>query len=447
MLLRLSPTPRLFSDMSRLRLDTLIRLRWLAIGGQTIAILVVRFGLGFELPLLECFAVLSLSIIVNIVSRLRFPTSIRLGDRAALIYLGFDLVQLSALLFLTGGLSNAFALLLLVPIVVAASTLNARLTLFLGGVGLTLAAILAFWHQPLPWYANDSYRPPTLIVLGEWLSLAGAMGFMGLYVFRVANEAQQLSDALTAAELALIHEQHLSQLDGLAAAAAHELGTPLATIALVAKELERDPNLQQSHSEDITLLRDQITRCREILGKLTSLDSPQDGHFHCITLPHLIEDIVAPQRQFGINLDVTCAGTGVDPVGWRDPAIVYGLGNLIENAVDFAKQSVQIDVRWTERTVSIRVIDDGPGFRPDILQRLGEPYVTSRPSQGADPHQDDKDIGLGLGFFIAKRLIERSGGKILLTNRDQPAQGAEVRIDWERHQFESGRHITPLVSR
>lgn len=429
-MLTLPHLPPLVPSESGLRLDTLIGLRWLAVGGQTLSVLVVYFVFGFSLPILSCLAVIATLVIVNLVSRLRFPAATRLSERAAFFYLGFDMAELSVLVYLTGGLENPFAILFLVPVIVSASSLRPGHTALLGACSLVIAAALTYWHLPLPWYRDIAYAPPVLITLGQWFALAASTTFMSLYVFRISRESRQLSDALAATELALMQEQHLSQLDGLAAAAAHELGTPLGTIALVAKELERDEALQAAHGEDITLLRSQVARCRDIMSKLTSLGTNLDEPFHRLPLSHLIEEVAEPHRHFGITVCVHAQGEGAEPIGRRNPAILYGLGNLIENAVDFAQTNVDIKARWNDRRLSILVRDDGPGFRADILAKLGEPYVTSRPGR-------EEEGGLGLGFFIAKRLIERTGGRLSLANLPAPDHGAQVRIEWERAAFEA----------
>src|SRR6185437_13510315 len=251
------------------------------------------------------------------------------------------------------------------------------------------------------------------------------------YAWQITEEAHQLSDALASTELVLAREQHLSQLDGLAAAAAHELGTPLSTISVIAKELENAIPADAPHGDDVRLLRQQATRCRDILAKLTEL-SASGAPFDHVPLAALIEEVVAPHRNFGVEIDVTLAG-GSPPMVARNPAILYGLGNLIENAVDFARERVVIEAAWSEDIINLSIIDDGPGFAPEIMERLGEPYVTSRRDPGDG---GDEPIGLGLGFFIAKTLLERSGAAIALENRTAPEQGAAVRLHWNRSDFE-----------
>ena len=275
---------------------------------------------------------------------------------------------------------------------------------------------------------------PMLYSLGLWVALMCALVFMAFYSSRVAAEARQLNDALTAAELVLQREHHLSALDGLAAAAAHELGTPLATIAVVAKELEKEIPPDSAYAEDVQLLRDQSQRCREILAKLTSLSSQPDEHLGPMPLYHVLETVAAPHRDFGVELKVSSRGSGPEPVAPHNPGLVYGLGNLVENAVDFAESEVRLELDWDSDIVRVVITDDGPGFADEVIGRIGEPYVTTRPAarRGLDEHG-----GLGLGVFIAKTLLERSGARLTLANRRAPAKGAVVTVRWPRAAFDS----------
>jgi two-component system sensor histidine kinase RegB len=418
------------------RLDTLTRLRWLAVIGQTAAVLVVNYGLDFELPLAACAAVIAASAWLNVALRLRFRVTQRLEpDRAAWL-LAFDIAQLTVLLFLTGGLHNPFAFLILGPVLISATALPPRMTLMLGVFAALCATALVFLHYPLPWAGNEPLVLPPLYILGIWLSILLAIGFIGVYAWQIAEESRQLADALAATELVLAREQHLSQLDGLAAAAAHELATPLSTIAVVARELERALGPESAHADDVRLLREQTQRCRDILAKLTELSTQAPGEpFDRTKVSALIEEVIAPHRNFGVDIDVVLpADRGTEPVGPRNPALLYGLGNLVENAVDFARQRAEVAVRWTPHQVAITIADDGPGFSPEIIGRIGEPYVTTR---GVRSMSTDTDpIGLGLGFFIAKTLLERSGATLALANRSPPETGAVVRVRWNRSDFE-----------
>ncbi len=423
------------------RLDTLVRLRWLAIIGQTTAVLAVYFGFNFELPIWACLAVIGLSAWLNVALRLRFHITQRLEpDRTAWL-LAFDIAELTVLLFLTGGLQNPFAFLFLAPVLLAATALPPRYAVMLGALAVACATALVIVHFPLPWDSDELLRLPPIYIMGVWLAILLAIGFIGVYAWQITEELHQLSDALAATELVLAHEQHLSQLDGLAAAAAHELGTPLSTISVIAKELENAIAADAPHGDDVRLLRDQATRCRNILGKITELSSSPEL-FDRVPLTALIEEVVAPHRHFGIEIDVVVADDKAgEPVGARNPAVIYGLGNLLENAVDFARERVTIRPRWTDNIVDLTISDDGPGFALEILDRLGEPYVTTRrPSANKSA---EEPTGLGLGCFIAKTLLERSGATVSFENEPSPEQGACVRLRWPRTDFERPAGFAP----
>jgi two-component system sensor histidine kinase RegB len=427
----LEPFPPLRRNV---RLDTLVRLRWLAVIGQTGAVVVVHFGLDFTLPLGWCLAVIGLSAWLNAALRLHYRMTHRLEpDRAAWL-LAFDIAQLAVLLFLTGGLQNPFAFLFLAPVLISATALPERMTLMLGGFAALCATALVFVHLPLPWESDEPLVLHPIYMLGIWLSLLLALGFISAYAWQVAEEARLLAEALASTELVLAREQHLSQLDGLAAAAAHELGTPLSTIAVVVKELERALEPGSPHAEDVKLLREQAQRCREILAKLTEL-STSAAPFDRMKLSALLEEVISPHRNFGVTIDVVLPpDRATEPVGAHNPAILYGLGNLVENAVDFARARVEVAAGWSAHDVAVTISDDGPGFPLEVMDRIGEPYVTSRGrGRGAAPEDES---GLGLGLFIAKTLLERSGAGLAFINRSPPATGAVVRVRWPRADFE-----------
>ena len=423
-----------------LRLDTLVRLRWLAIIGQAGAVAFVSLVLGFALPVAECLVLVGLSALLNLVLRARYPTSRRLRQWPAAALLAYDVAQLCGLLFLTGGLENPFAILLLAPVIVSATTLAPRSTVLLGLMVAAAASALAIAHLPLPWHPGERLELPLLYVAGVWVALLSACVFTGVYAFRVAEEARQLARALNAAELVLAREQHLSALDGLAAAAAHELGTPLATISLVAKELQRALPAGSPQADDIALLTSQSQRCREILSRLTTLPTQSDRHIARLALSHLVEEVVEPYRAFAPKIVVAPpTGKAPEPVGWRNPAIVQGLVNLMENAVDFAKEEVTVAAEWSEEAVTLTIADDGPGFAPGMIERIGEPYVTTR-SGGREAG------GLGLGLFIAKTLLERSGATLELANRPPPRTGAVVRVGWPRSRMDAAAGAAPAAA-
>ncbi|MER9047531.1 MULTISPECIES: ActS/PrrB/RegB family redox-sensitive histidine kinase [unclassified Mesorhizobium] len=418
-----------FQQSQRLRLNTLIRLRWLAIVGQSLTVLVVAYGLKFPLPVSMCFALIACSAWMNLLLTFRYPAAHRLTPLSAFAILTFDSLQLAGLLYMTGGLTNPFSLLMTVPVVVSATSLPLRLTAMLGALVIVAATLLVFYHLPLPWHEGAPLAMPFIYVAGMWMAVFCSIAFTAIYAFRVAEEARLLANALAATELVLQREQHLSALDGLAAAAAHELGTPLATITLVAKEMEKALGEDPKYGEDVKLLRSQSERCREILKRLTSLSSESEVHLSRLPLTSLVEEVTAPHRDFGISIKLRPGERiGPEPVGRRNPGVIYGLGNLVENAVDFARKNVTVRWSWNEAAVSFSIIDDGPGFPPEIIDRIGEPYMSTR--QGTEAGG-----GLGLGLFIAKTLLERSGATLDFRNSSEPGEGAIVQISWPRSVF------------
>src|SRR5450755_3547731 len=414
------------------RLDTILRLRWLAALGQLAAIFIVIQGLEFDLPVIPCVTIVGVSALLNLVLQMAFNPMQRLEPAYAAALLALNVVELAGLLYFTGGLQNPFSFLFLAPVLISATALPARLTVSLGLLAVACASALFFFHLPLPWDNEEPLVLPPIYLVGVWLSIVVAIGVTSLYAFQVTEEARKLSDALAATELVLTREQHLTQLDGLAAAAAHELGTPLSTIVLISRELQRALQGNDQVAGDIKTLREQAQRCRDILAKITQLSS-SGAPFDNMKLSTLIEEAVAPHRDFGVDIKVRIAVAGSkEPIGSRNPAILYGVGNLLENAVDFARSVVEVNAWWNTDTIEINISDDGPGFAPDILKRIGEPYLSRRPSS-----EDTHDRGLGLGVFIARTLLERTGAKVSFTNRAFPDHGAVVQISWPRSRFEA----------
>jgi two-component system sensor histidine kinase RegB len=327
-------------------------------------------------------------------------------------------------------------MLFLTPVIISSVSLPSKLTLLLGIVMIAVATVLAGEYYPLPWYHDEKLSFPLLYRAGIWAALALSAAFIGIYAARVSDEARLLADALAATELVLEREQHLSQLDGLAAAAAHELGTPLATITLIIKELQKSaPAKAPALRDDLALLAQEAARCREILGKLASLGAmDQSSVMNLLSIDTLIQEVVEPQFDSGVEVEISKSGPPNAPVLARNPAILYGLGNLVENAIDFANSHVKIDAWWSQSYVTISIQDDGPGFSPDILDRLGDPYLRGRPTERRT--KSDPDSGLGLGLFIAKTLLERSGAIVETTNVSPPRTGAVVKVTWPRAALE-----------
>jgi two-component system sensor histidine kinase RegB len=423
------------------RLDTILRLRWLAVLGQLAAIFIVEQGLEFDVEVAPCLTVVGLSALLNLSLQLWFNPMRRLEPAFAAALLALNIVELAGLLFFTGGLQNPFSFLFLAPVLISATALPIRFTIALGMLAVALASVLVFIHFPLPWDGDDPLVLPPIYLLGVWLSIVVAIGVTSLYAFQVAEESRKLSDALAATELVLTREQHLTQLDGLAAAAAHELGTPLSTIFLISRELEQGVADKPQLAGDIKMLREQAQRCRDILAKITQLSST-GAPFDRMPLSTLIEETVAPHRDFGVTIKVRIAVAGTpEPAGTRNPAIIYGVGNILENAVDFAQATVEVNAWWNAEAVEIVISDDGPGIPPDLLKRIGEPYLSRR--RDVDEAQGAHS-GLGLGVFIARTLLERTGAKVSFTNRLFPDHGAVARIVWPRSDFEMREPAEPV---
>ena len=420
----------------QLRLDTLIRLRWIAAGGQATAMLIAHFALGVRFPLMAGFGCLGASVLLNLWLRWAFPVSFRLEDRFATRILGFDILQLAALLFLTGGLANPFSILFLAPVATAAVSLPWRWTLAVLALALVSATFLEFWNMPLRSAEGAPILPPPLYGVGLWAAICVSVIFVSVYGSRVAGEARQLASALNATELMLARAQHLSQLDGLAAAAAHELGTPLATVALVVHELAAQPHIAAFCAEDLKLAEEQVARCRTILGKLSAPSEMATASVDEVSIGHLIEEIAAPHRLQDVQIQVELDGEGPEPVFRRSPAVIYGVTNIVENAVGFAASLVVIRASWSPSGVQIEISDDGPGFSLQVLAQLGEPYISDRAS--ARRSDGEGAGGLGLGLFIAKALLERSGGRLEIANAAPIGRGAKVLLSWPLSALEKG---------
>jgi two-component system sensor histidine kinase RegB len=424
----------------RVRLRTLSNLRWLAVVGQSAALFLVYFALGYSLPILYCAVAIAVSAGLNVVLALRYPPSHRLTNREATFYLAFDVLQLAALLYLTGGIANPFALMFVAPVVIAASTLNLGNVLILAGIAFTSVSLIAIVHRPLPWPTGEVLLLPQLYQAGIWTALVIGIGFTSVYAWRIASESARMSAGLAATQLALSREHRLASLGALATAAAHELGTPLGTIAVVARELEHSLPKNSAEVEDVRLLREQAERCRAIIARLANPEETLLGATARLPLGAFLDDIADAHRGEDLEIRITVTPPQKEspvPEIWRAPELLHGLGNIIENAADFANALVQVNASWDEQFLFVSVADDGPGFAPEIFEALGEPYITSRPGRHALDESDigpqgplDEHEGMGLGFFIAKILLEQTGGVV---NAENPESGgAQVSIRWPR---------------
>jgi len=418
----------------RLRTRTLINQRWLALAGQASALLVASVGLRFPGPYIACFAVVGIGVWLNLLIAF-LPVSRRsANDWEAALQLAFDILQLGALLFLTGGVANPFALLLIAPVALAGASLPWRYVLALGLLAIAAAALMTVHPLPLPWTAGQHFSLPLIYRLGLFFALVVGITFAAGYAYQAASEAARNELALNVTETVLAREQRLSALGALAAAAAHELGTPLATIAVVAKEMAREAP-EGAMRDDAWLLVGQAQRCRDILRRLAETPDTGDELHERMSLLQFVREVVEPYATAeAVRVEAVVTGPpGVPaPDLWRRPEILHAMTSIVENAYDFARKEILVTARFDAANIQVEVRDDGPGFSPHVLAKLGEPYVTSRP--GAEGSRTGH-VGMGLGFFIAKTLLERTGATVEFRNGRRG--GAVVTARWPREGIEA----------
>ncbi len=426
----------------RLRLRTLVAQRWLGIVGQTAAVLIVGFGLGYHLPYALCFSLIALSAWLNVLLSLASPGQRLARDWEAAIQLAFDILQLTGMLFLTGGTLNPFSILLIAPVALAAATLPLRYTVILGVIAVLASVLLSAFALPLPAPVGQPFDPPLAVRIAGLIARVAGIVVVAAYAWQAANEASRMELALNVTQTVLAREQKLSALGALAAAAAHELGTPLATITVVAREMARNTKDDETR-EDAELLISQAARCREILKRLGETpDQATDVVHERMSLLQFVQEAIEPHTHIAsvrIEAIVTGGaeeGGGAPPDLWRMPEVLHAITSMVENAVDFARSEVLVTARFDARSIGIEVRDDGPGFAPEVLAKLGEPYVSSRRGEegGRTGH-----VGMGLGFFIAKTLLERTGARVEFRNgKGVPGRlGAIVSARWPRAAIEA----------
>lgn len=412
----------------------------MAIFGQIFAITVAFFYFDIQLNFGLCSLVVAGSVLANVIAIFVFPENKRLTEAEAVLMLLFDISQLMLLIYLTGGLHNPFALLILVPVTISATVLTLRSTLLLGTIALCLTTIIALRSTPLQDAHGNIFELESFWMFGFWLSLVIGTVFLGIYARRVSSETHSMSEALVATQMALAREQKLTDLGGVVAAAAHELGTPLATIKLIASEMLDELEEGSDLHEDAMLIGSQTERCREILRSMGRAGK-DDLHMHAAPFEAVVRDAAEPHIERGRNIHISVlaapSGSRTQPEIHRKPEIIHGLRNLVQNAVDFSVSDVWIELGWTSDTIQFRIIDDGPGFPPHLIGRIGEPFVRRR-AAGERPRRPGYD-GMGLGLFIAKTLLERTGAALSFANSSDPHTpqtkrpircGAVVEVVW-----------------
>jgi two-component system, sensor histidine kinase RegB len=424
----------MFQDQQRsnwVRLRTLVILRWFAISGQIIAVLSAIFFLGLKFEVGLVAMTIGASVLGNLFSTFLFPKNKQLSEREAAATLGFDILQLGVLLFLTGGLNNPFGLLMLAPVTIAATVLHLRSTVVTGLFAIVIITGLSQFYLPLYAPNGEPLMLPELFLFGVWLALVIGVVFLAIYARQVTTEMHTMGEALVATRLALAREQKLTDLGGVVAAAAHELGTPLSTIKLIATELMDDLRGQTALYDDAALIGAQADRCRDILQSMGRAGK-DDLHLRRAPLETVLRDAAEPHMNRGKTVTFlirTAMGDDArQPAIVRRPEIIHGMRNLIQNAVDFAKTGVEVEVQWSMTLVSVRIEDDGPGFPSTVMERIGLPFMHGRRRVDGRPGYE----GMGLGLFIAKTLLERSGATISFANAAAGRGGAIVAVTWPR---------------
>jgi len=420
----------LFRLGENLNLDrkTLIILRWIALLGQLIAINLVYFFLKLEFPILIAYAIILLGVSSNLFLQLGIK-SIQLKDFYASSFLTFDLIQLSLLLYLTGGISNPFSILMIIPTIVSSTFLSMGSTIVLGVLTVCFLFLLTIFHYPLPGIHDGSVTFPKLYLIGYFIAIVIGLIFLSYFGIRFSGESKRRSDAVNKLQQAIAKEYELESLGGQAAAAAHSLGTPLATISVVATELKKELGNNKEFSKDIDLLVSQTKRCGEILKKISKKQIKEDEFFSKTNLENLLDEILISFRETSSKEIILVSKDNKNSFNLqRTPELIYGLRNFIGNAVKFSKSRVEIILTSDEQIIQIKINDDGPGFPDDIIELIGEPYIKSKSSQVSS------NSGTGLGTFLGKTLLERQSADLYFT-KDTKLKGASVIIKWKTKNF------------
>ena len=415
-----------FTSKDNIQLDkkTLVILRWIALIGQYITINIVNFFFKFELPFFYCSLIIFIGVVTNFYLQFVFKKN-QLNNFTSTFVLFYDLLQLSLLLYLTGGITNPFSILLIVPAIVASTFLNLRSTINLSITTIVILIVLTIYNFPLPHYGELHFHIPDTYLYALPIAIMITLIFLTYFGVRFGMESRKRTEALNKLELILAKEHELESIGLQAAAAAHSLGTPLSTITVVARELEKEIGKNPKYAKDIDLLLSQTKRCSEILKNLSKDQLQEDDFLSNIKIEELLSEIVrsfneTSEKKLSLIVEKNMLNPQID----RTLEITYGLRNFIGNAVKYSNSLVDISLESNNKITEVKVCDDGPGFSEDILDVLGEPYIRSK----------NKIIstksGLGLGTFIGKTLLERMKADVKF-DRCPKTNGAMVVISWQ----------------
>ncbi len=430
------------------RLFTLTYLRWMAVIGQTFAVIISYFFLKLEFSIFGCLSLILLSSFLNLISSFYFPKTKRLSEFQNMLLLLYDLLQLGLMLYFTGGLTNPFAVFILGPVIISATVLNLRFTSILGTIAILVVIILSFLFHPITYVGGEILEPPRLILIGNLVAISIAIVFIALYSRRVANETFSMSQALQAMQMTLERERRLSSLGGIVAAAAHEMGTPLATIKLISTELKHGYDNKNELQQDLSLISSQVDRCKDILRNI-GRKGKEDIFLKNMPIMVIIQEACSPifnSKKKDINFSLNDKfGKDIgdftefnQPILSRKPELIYGLRNIIQNAIEFSNSNVWIDVTYNIKNINIYISDDGSGYPSNLLKKIGEPFLNEnnfkKNFENIRPHYE----GMGLGLFISKTLLENLEAKVTFSNKKnrKNEKGAIVHIIFDRAKIE-----------